>query len=210
MHLIDRINNWCGKMTDNELKELVASIAIAQKVTDKQLKETDKQLQDTDLQLKNNNMHLSKQISELGKQNGGLGQKFGSFTEGLALPSMQHILQQQFKMEVISPSVRVHKDGKDIELDVLAYANSSVNEVYVVEVKSHLREEGILQMQSIMNTFRQFFPEHDNKKLFGIIAAVDMSQTLKKRLLSLGFYAAKIKDDIFSLEVPENFRAKSY
>ena len=34
-----------------------------------------------------------RQIRELGKQIGGLGNKFGSFTEGLALPSMQKILQ---------------------------------------------------------------------------------------------------------------------
>ena len=75
-------------------------------------------------------------------------------------------------MEVISPSVRVHKNGKDIELDVLAYANSNTNEVYVVEVKSHLREEGISQLQTIMTHFRSFFPEHSDKKLYGILAAV--------------------------------------
>ncbi len=98
-------------MTDNELKKLVADLAISQKETDKQLRETDKQ--------------LSKQIKELGKQIGGLERKFGSFTEGLALPSMQN----KFNMEVISPSVRVHKNGKDIEIDVLAYANSMTNEV---------------------------------------------------------------------------------
>jgi len=113
-------------------------------------------------------------------------------------------------MEVISPSVRVHKNGKDIELDVLAYANSNTNEVYVVEVKSHLREEGIRQLQTIMTHFRSFFPEHNNKKLYGILAAVDMSDTLKNRVLSLGFYVAKIKEDVFSLDTPANFKAKAF
>ena len=46
-------------MTDEELKELVASLAVAQRETDRQLK-------------------------ELGKQIGGLGEKFGG--EGMALP----------------------------------------------------------------------------------------------------------------------------
>ena len=209
-------------MTDNELKELVASIAIAQKETDKRLskriEETDKRLskriEETDKHLSKRieeiDLQLSKQIKALGKQIGGLGQKFGSFTEGLALPSMQKILQHKFKMEVVSPSVRVNKNGKEIEIDVLAYANSSINEVYIVEVKSHLREDGIKQLQSIMNNFREFFPEHSDKKVFGVIAAVDMSKRLKQRLLSLGFYTAKIKDDIFSLDVPDDFRAKAY
>jgi hypothetical protein len=197
-------------MTDDELKALVASIAVAQKETDKQLKQTDLQLKQTDLQQKETDRQLSKQMKELGKQIGGLGQKFGSFTEGLALPSMQHILQKRFNMDVISPSVRVRKEGMDIEIDVMAYANNDINEVYIVEVKSHLREEGITQLQNIMNNFRRFFPEHKDKKVFGIIAAVDMSAELKARLLSLGFYAAKIKEDIFSLDVPNDFKAKAY
>ena len=193
-------------MTDQELKNLVASLAISQKEITNMFKETDRQLKETDKQIKATN----RQVKELGKQIGGLGRKFGSFTEGLALPSMQHILQNKFKMEIISPSVRIHKDGKDMEIDVLAYSNSTINEVYVVEVKSHLREEGITQLQTIMGNFRRFFPEHNDKKLFGILAAVDMTTELKERVLSLGFYTANIKEDIFSLDVPKGFKAQAY
>ena len=97
-----------------------------------------------------------------------------------------------------------------MEIDVLAYANSAINKVYVVEVKSHLREEGIEQLQQILQKFRFFFPEHQDKKLYGILAAVDMSETLKQRILQLGFYAARIKDDTFSLDVPPDFCAKAF
>ena len=62
------------KMTDEELKQLVASLAIDQK---EMAKESDKRNKETD-----------KLLKELGKQIGGLGKKFGSFPEGLALPSM--------------------------------------------------------------------------------------------------------------------------
>ena len=232
-------------MTDEELTALVASLAVAQKETDRQLKETDKQLKvlsvaqketelaiqkmsaemtaskkevdkqlkETDKQLKETDKQLKetdKQLKELGKQIGGLGKKFGSFTEGLALPSMQKILRDQFQMEIITPSVRAKKAGEEMEIDVLAYANSSVNKAFVVEVKSHLREEGILQLQQIIEKFRYFFPEHKDKKLYGILAAVDMSTALKKRILSSGFYAARIKDDTFSLDVPPDFCAKAF
>jgi len=193
-------------MTDDELKDLVASLAVSQKETDKLFKETGRQLKETNKQFK----ETDKQLKELGKQIGGLGRKFGSFTEGLALPSMRHILQNKFKMEIISPCVRIHKDGKDMEIDVLAYANSTINEVYVVEVKSHLREEGITQLQTMIANFRGFFPEHKDKKLFGILAAVDMTTELKNRILALGFYTANIKEDIFSMDVPKDFKAKAY
>ena len=186
-------------MTDDELKQLVAGLAIAQKETEKRFKETAKQSKET-----------NKQLKELGKQIGGLGKKFGSFTEGLALPSMTKILRERFKMEVISPSVRVSKNGVDAEIDVLAYANSAINEVYVVEVKSHLREEAISQLNSLMANFKTLFPEHKDKKLYGIIAAVDISEALKKRVLAAGFYMARIQDETFSLDVPDEFQAKCF
>ena len=93
---------------------------------------------------------------------------------------------------------------------MLAYANSAINEVYIVEVKSHLREEGIAQIQKTIKSFRTFFPEHRDKKVYGIMAAIDMSKTLKKRALALGLYTAIIHEEIFSIEVPKHFKAKAY
>ena len=120
-------------MTDEELKELVGSLAVAQRETDRQLR---------------------KQLKEIGKQIGGLGEKFGGFTEGMALPSMTKILTENFGMEVVTPRVKVRKAGRSLELDVLAYANSECNAAYIVEIKSHLRPDGIEQLQNILKQFR--------------------------------------------------------
>lgn len=223
-------------MTDAELRELVASLAVAQKASaadfDRRLKKSadefnqrlvafDQRLKESaaefDLRHKKNaeeaaqsSKEINKQIKELGKQIGGLGEKFGSFTEGLALPSMEKILHKRFKMEVIAPSVRVSKNGKHLEIDVLAYANSAINEAYIVEVKSHLREEAIEQLRSILQEFRQFFPEHNDKTVYGILAAVAISAKMRERVLKSGFYVAHIRNDIFKLDVPANFKAKPY
>jgi hypothetical protein len=211
-------------MTDEELKALVASLAVAQKDTDRQLdkmiQENDRRSKETDLQMKETAQRFketdqvinktSQEIAELGKQIGGLGKKFGSFTEGLALPSMTKILSERFGMEVISPSVRVKKQGENMEIDVLAYANSEVNEAYVVEVKSHAREEAIDQLRSILERFRRFFPEHKDKAVYGILAAVDLSEELRERILKAGFYVARIHDEVFELDVPANFKPKAY
>ncbi len=187
-------------MTDAELKELVASLAIAQRETAEQMKRTDRRMAETDRRLK-----------ELGKQIGGLGEKFGSFTEGgLALPSMQKILNERFGMEIISPSVRASKNGKHMEIDVLAYANSDKNTAYVVEVKSHLRPEAIPQMQTILKDFREFFPEHRDKALYGILAAVDISEKMRGEVLRAGLYVADIHDGVFRLDTPAGFKPTRY
>ncbi len=193
-------------MTDQELRDLVASLAVAQKETDLQIKETGNQLKETDRQLKETDRQLRKQMKELGIQIGGLGNKFGSFTEGMAFPSMEKILRKRFGMEMISLRAKKIKGDKILEIDVLAYANSEKNEVYVVEVKNHLHHRELDQVLKTMEEFPKFFTEHQDKKLYGIVAAIDVSEEMKKQVLEKGLYLALIHDDLFTLKVPKNFQ----
>ena len=195
--------------TDQQLKEVsqeIKEVSLQQEKTDQQLKEVSQEIKQFSLQQKK----TDQQLKELGKQIGGLGAKFGSFTEGLALPSMQTILQQQLGMEIISPSVRASKEGQDLEIDVLAYANGALNTAYIVEVKSHVREESITQIKSILQRFRDFFPEHKDKKLYGILAAVHLGKELQKKILEEGLYVARIHGEVFELDIPNDFRPKTY
>jgi len=146
----------------------------------------------------------------LGKQIGGLGSKFGSFTEGLALPSMEAILQQRFGMTVVLPRARAHQNGAHLEIDVLAYANGDINRAFLVEVKSHPREEAITQLKTTLSWFRDFFPEHRDKQLYGILAAVDWSEAVKAQAIAEGLYVARIHDDVFDLEVAPTFEPRAF
>jgi hypothetical protein len=185
--------------TADDVWSLLRELVEAQKETERRFQETDRERRKTD-----------RQIKELGKQIGGLGEKFGSFTEGLALPSLERVLRERFGMEVVSPSVRVSKEGQHLEIDVLSYANGPIAAAYVVEVKSHLREEAIAQLKDVLLRFREFFPEHRDKRLYGILAAVDLSAAMRERVLQEGFYAARIHDQVFTLEVPEGFQPRAY
>jgi hypothetical protein len=197
-------------MTNLELKEFVASLAVQQAETSRQIREsqakTDRQIAKTDRQI----AKTDRQIEELGKQLGGLGQKFGGFTEGMAFPSMQKILRERFGMDVVSVRNIARKNGRSLEIDVLAYANREVNEVYVVEVKSHLREDGLQQMLRILREFHDFYPGHEDKKVYGILAAVDVPEDLQERVLSQGIYLANIHDDTFEIRVPKTFQPRAF
>lgn len=178
---------------------------ILRELADSQ-KETNRKFQEIALESK----ATDRKLKELGKQIGGLGEKFGSFTEGLALPSMEKILRKRFGMEVVSPSVRVSKGGEHIEIDVLAYANGKLNRAYIVEVKSHPREESITQIQTLLKRFRDYFPEHKDKAVYGILAAVDISPALRERALREGLYVARIHDNVFEMDTPDDFQARAW
>jgi hypothetical protein len=201
------------KETDRGIKEL----RDAQKETDREIKALREAQQETFREndreikaLREAQRETDREIKELGKQIGGLGKKFGSFTEGMALPSMETLLREKFNMEVVSPSIRVRKDGKELQLDVFAYSNGNLNTAYIVEVKSHAREEAIPQLHTILERFRTFFPEHQHRTLYGILAAVDISVELREKALQAGFYVARIHDELFELDTPETFNPKPY
>lgn len=207
-------------MTDQELKDLVASLAEkhaalaeSQQETDRRLRES---LEETDRRIRESREETDRQLQEtgqflreVGKQIGGLGDKFGSFTEGLALPSMTRILQERFGMQVISPRVIARNNGHSLEVDVLAYSNTS-DDVYVVEVKSHLREDSLEQMRRILRDFRSFFPVHRDKKIYGILAAVDAPEEIRNRVLREGIYLARVHDGHFEVQVPETFQPHAF
>ncbi|MEM7585716.1 MAG: hypothetical protein AAF560_20165 [Acidobacteriota bacterium] len=80
----------------------------------------------------------------------------------------------------------------------------------MVEVKSHLRDEGIDQMLRCLKEVPEFMPQHRDKRLFGIIAAVDIPEQLRKRALREGLYLARINDETFTLDVPDDFEPRSF
>ncbi len=191
---------------DQELKELLAQMLVAQTETEHQLRETDRQLRETDRQQR----ETDRQLKEVGRQLGKLGEKFGSFTEGMALPSMRKLLAEQFGLDNIAPRYRVQKQGRTLELDVFGFSNTDRNVAVVVEVKSHLREEGIEQLLRILREVPDFMPQHRDKKLYGILAAVDMPDDLRDRVLKEGLYLARISGDTFELQVPAGFVPRSF
>ncbi|MEM7585717.1 MAG: hypothetical protein AAF560_20170 [Acidobacteriota bacterium] len=87
-------------MTDQELRDIVARLAETQAKTSREVRATERFLRE-------NGRATDRYLKELGKQLGGLGDKFGSFTEGMALPSMTRLLEKRFGLDNIAPRYRV-------------------------------------------------------------------------------------------------------
>lgn len=160
-----------------EIKSLIKELAISQTKTDRQLR-------------------------NLGKQVGGIGEKFGSFTEGLAYPSLRRILREHYGIDNTSANVlKRFPDGSEIELDAFGYTNGKVNNAVVVEVKSHLQSKHIYEFKDLLSNFNQYFPEYRDKHLFGILATVrNVSKELKNEIFENGIHLAIIHDDVFDLD----------
>ena len=164
----------------------------------------------TDDELRRIVANTSRTVDRVTKQIGEMNNKFGSFTEGMAMPSMTKILQTKFHADNVAERVKSRKGGHSMEIDVLAWSNRDRNEVFVVEVKSKADGEALDQLKRILADFPKFFPEHRNKRLFGILAAVDIPDDIAKKAIKAGIYVARISDDVFRLKVPPGFRPHSF
>ncbi len=153
---------------------------------------------------------LDRQLKALRDNIGGLSNKFGSFTEALASPSLERLLTETFGMEFVDLDVRRRRGSRRTQIDALAHSNTGRDAVYVVEVKSRLKDEGVDQMLKILGNFFHFFPEHRGKKLYAVLAAVEAPDELRSRVLDKGIYMAQISDDIFQIKVPEGFKPRSF
>ncbi len=164
----------------------------------------------TDQELRDIVAQMSRKIEEVGQQIGWLGNTFGRFTEGLFLPSLERILLEDFGLDTVAPRIQRRQNGSFVELDVLAYSNGGKNMAVVVEIKSKLRDDDIKTFLKQLANFPQLFPEHRDKKLLGMIAAVGVTAEQKAAIERQGLYVVDIKDDVFTLASSKKFTPKDF
>ncbi|MDZ7880969.1 MAG: hypothetical protein U5L45_25080 [Saprospiraceae bacterium] len=204
-------------MSDKELKDLVASLAIAQKEVTRQMEESNKRMEESNKRMEESNKRVeatqreaARQIKQTQKQLGELGNKWGTFAEGMAVAYIKRILFEKFNITAVSERFLKRMNGETIEMDAFGYENSTVNTAAVVEIKSHLREDAAEQLERIMADFPKFFPDHADKKLYGIIACVYAPENIRNLLRKKGIYLAVLNDDVFELCPFQNFIPKDF
>ncbi|GAB3721649.1 hypothetical protein [Spirosoma lituiforme] len=176
----------------DDIRQILQEIALTQKELSQSQKETDR---------------ITKQNAKL---IGDIGNKFGSFTEGMAFPSMEKVLRKQFGMTTITTNYKTEYGPDTLEIDVLGMANGEVNTVVLVEVKSHLKDRDIDQLLKSLDRFRRFHPEYAHKKLFGILACVQGAKEVRDKAMASGLYVASIHDEVFELKTPAYFVPRDF
>ncbi len=134
----------------------------------------------------------------------------GTSSSVAALPSVREILYEQLGVDAVVTDARARRNGSSLQIDAVGIANGEVGKVYLVEIKSRLREEGLQQILRHLRSFGDFFPEHRGKTRYGILVAVDVPEKLEERILGQGIYLAKIHGDLFELVLPEGFEPHGF
>jgi len=146
-------------MTDQELKDLVASLAIQSAKTDKKLAET------------------GKYIKKMSITSGEITQEFffSSLDKTKQLSGV--------KFDTITPNIRARQNGKEHEMDIFL---ENGNAVGIIEVKTKVRKSDITQLQKIVQNFYQFHPRHRPMKIIPALAGKVFDKSLQEQALKQG------------------------
>lgn len=205
------------RLTEEQLRLTSAELRESQRLTEEQVRLTSAELRTSIAEmrlsteeLKESQKKTERLIKQTNKQIGEMGRKMGAYTEGMAEQSLLKIFSTKFKLEFSATNVRRSRNGNSIELDMLGYSNSKQNMVVVAEIKSSFSDEDFQQVIQTLAEFPKFFPEHADKQLYGIVAAVNIPENMRHKLWKNGIYLATLGREVFTLRTPENFQPKQY
>jgi len=161
-----------GFMTDDELKELVASLAVSQKETDRKL---DK---------------IAKMI--------GVSNNQGNVAEDFFYNSLikdNHLGSLSF--DDITKNMAKHRGKIQEEYDIFLTNGESIA---IIEVKYKAHLEDISKLDRKFNNFKKLFPIYKDYKLYGAMASFYFNQDIKDELLKQGYFVVERSGHLISTE----------
>jgi hypothetical protein len=183
-------------MTDQELKDLVASLAIESAKTEKRFQETEKRFQETDKFIKNLSINID-----------GISKTQGEITEDY----FYNILKDEkkvdnLKFDTIERNLHQYlRNDMKGEYDIILFNGDSV---LIVEIKNKIREKDIsnLKDKQIKN-FRELFPNYKDYKIYGAVAGFTIKDKVASKAKENGFFVLQKKGEMM---IEEHDKIKSF
>ena len=149
-------------------------------------KETDKRIEKISQETDKKIAEVSKTAKLAFDSVTALTGKWGRFVEGLIAPGTISMFKERgIEVEKVYQRVKAHKDGKEIEIDILA-----INKEYAVliEAKSTLGIEDIKEHIERLKIFKKFFPEYSDRKVIGAVAGIVIEEGADKFAYRQGLF----------------------
>lgn len=195
-------------MTDDELKALVASLAIdsknlreAQKATDEQIKATDEQIKATGEQIKATGEQMKRtdeKLERMGIMLGNIGQNQGDVAEDFFFQSLikdNHLGGIRF--DDVAKNMEKHRGQIQEEYDLVMTNGDAIG---IVEVKYKAHENDLDKLDRKMKHFKKLFPIYQNYKQYGAIASFHINDKAKKEALRRGYFVLQRSGDLVHTE----------
>jgi Holliday junction resolvase-like predicted endonuclease len=184
-------------MTDQELKDLVASLAVKSAKLDEQLDKLREESLKTDEQMKRTDAKLER----IGITLGNIGNNQGAVAEEFFYNSLEHNptlggIHYDFIDRHWSHRIGNLKDEFDIVM-------VNGKDIAIIEVKYKAHEEDLIKLVSKkMDNFKQLFPAYKDYTHHLVLATFSLYDELKVKALAQGVTVLQRKGDTIESFVP--------
>jgi len=178
-------------MSDQELKDLVASLAISQAKTDEHMKKLEISQEKTNQAMKN----AWKNLNGIGKSQGEVAEEYFYNSLGVKMEI------NNIKFDTIGQNFYNKVGDIEGEYDLVLINGDTIG---IIETKYKLKDEDVTHMinQQIPN-FKILFPMYKDFKLYAGLAAFKISKSTQQKALKNGLFILKRGG-----EVMENYSEK--
>ena len=190
----------------DEIKALVANLAIQSQETDRRMQETDRRMQETDRRMQ----ETDRRMRELQRQLGGLGNRLGQFVQDMVEPAVVRLFQARgIPVHRVYPRAQARDDaGRGVmEIDLLVIDG---DHAIAVECKSRLTSDDVDEHVERLSRFKSCFTEHADKRLLGAVAAMGASEEVVRHAERQGLYVLLQADDDVVVRNGPDFQPRAW
>ncbi len=194
--------------TADDVWQLLAELATAQKETEQRFQETNQRFQETERLLKEQAKETDRRIREVNKQIGDLGGKWGRFVENMVAPACESIfIKRGIPIHQVSQRIKKRLDGNTLEIDVMV---TNEDHVLIVEVKSSLGVADVKELMEDLQQFKKFFPEYAQKQIYGAVAGIEIEEGADKYAYRQGLFVLAQAGETVAILNNLDFQPKSW
>ncbi|MEZ5673245.1 MAG: hypothetical protein R3E08_13050 [Thiotrichaceae bacterium] len=197
-------------MTDEELKALVASLAVSQKHTDEKFaslaesqkltdeklaslaesqKQTDEQMKRTDEKLERIGIYLG----NITHNQGDVAEEF-FFNSLVSEPRLGSIC-----FDDITKNMQKHRGHIQEEFDLFL---TNGDAIAIIEVKYKAHTNDLMKLDRKMDNFKSLFPIYKDYKLYGALASFYINDETKQAALERGYFVLQRSGNLVHTECP--------
>jgi hypothetical protein len=173
-------------MTDQELKDLVASLSVSQAETDRQMQET------------------TRKLEAIGIRVGNIGQNQGAVAEEFFLNSLQaKPVLGGVRYDDVHHNLRSASGKLQGEYDVVMVNGKSVA---LIEVKYVVHPHDIAKTIEGIGKYRTLFPQHKDFDIYGGIASFKIAPEVAKLAKDQGLMVLQRSGDVIEVDAGQPHR----
>jgi len=183
-------------MTDKELKDLVASLAVSNDRVSKQMLETDRKMQETDRQIQETAKQMKetdRKLESIGIQLGNMSKNQGDVAEEYFVNSLKDRLQiGSISFDALLSNVELKTKKINDEFDILLVNGDTLA---IIEVKYKVHPNLIDKLQKKIEHIK-LMPSYKNYKIYAGVAGFKIPKDAIDLARDKGYFTLQRKGDI--------------